>query len=141
MSRREVLPDVGRADLTQGESVLGLDRIPVWQQRELDGNALVAKGGPVLAVFHPPDCRCGRPYGIAYDLYAIGMARSYSVNEVLLHELVHAWQYWLDPLWESDMQQLELKYYGYTDAPHEVEARRVAQRLHETGVQVWFPPL
>lgn len=132
----------GRVDLCEVERILALPPIPVWPEANIDGNALVSGGGTaVLAAFHPPTCRCGRPYGIAYDQKAIALDRRYSMNEVLLHEAVHAWQYWLDPegapaKWERDDAM-----FGHEDAPHEVEARVLARRLDEIGVQVWFPAL
>ena len=131
----------GRAELREAEEILGLAPIPVWQEANLGGNALVAGGGrTALASFHPPCCGCGRAYGIAYDLAAVALDRTYTMNEVLLHECVHAWQYWLDPVGSPAQQQAELERYGYHDAPHEVEARVLARWMDAAGIRVWFPP-
>ena len=127
-------------DLSEGEDILGIPAIPIWEESSLKGNALVANGGAtVLAAFHPPCCDCGRQYGIAYDRAAVALNRTYSMNQVLLHELVHAWQYWLDPDNAPAVQRAELEQFGYKNAPHEVEARVLARWLDNVGIRVWFP--
>lgn len=124
-------------DLSAAEHELGIPAVPVWQEANLDDAVTAAMGGTTLASFHGPRCGCGRPFGITYDLDA--MVRHGSPNNTLLHELVHAWQYHQDPEWSGYRQALDLERYGYFNAPHEVEARRLSRMMDEAGIRVWFP--
>jgi hypothetical protein len=130
---------LGYVDLSAGEKVFGLPAIPCWPEHNIKGNPLaqLVESRP-LAAFHPAGCPCGDPYGIAYDLGAIEAAE-YEPNEVLLHELTHAWQFWIDPEHYTERCVSELERFGYWDAPHEVEARAMARHLNALGVRVWFP--
>ena len=60
-------------------------------------------------------------------------------NVTLLHEVVHAWQWFSDALSVGARQDNELATHGYWDAPHEVQAREFATLLDQAGVRVYFP--
>lgn len=129
----------GRVDLSQGERIFDIPAIPVWPEPDLEpGNSANEVGGTTLASFHGPSCRCGRPFGITYDLGAMWRCGA-DPNESLLHELTHAWQHYRDPEGCARRQAVELQRFGYWNAPHELEARDVAARLNDVGVRVWFP--
>ena len=111
-------------DLTEALDVLRLDPIPIWPERNINGSGITA------AAFHSENCACGRGYGICYDL-----AMMDDPNETMLHELTHAWQHARGDCHHA----LELMQYGYWNAPHEREARKVAAALKRHGIRVWFP--
>lgn len=131
---------LGRVDMTSAERLFGLPMaIPVSAEHNINGTTPSLVDGTVtLAAFHAPGCSCGRPFGICYDPAAIADAGQ-DTNEVLLHELTHAWQFFVDPGGCAAQHLAELDEYGYWDAPFEVEARFVAESLNRAGVQVWFP--
>lgn len=123
-------------DLSAGEALLEIPPVPITQEANLSGTGGFTVEGSTLASFHGPQCSCGRPFGITYDLDR--MVRHGTPNETLLHELVHAWQYHRDPHNFAE-RSLDVFEYGYWNAPHEVEARELAALMDEAGVRVWFP--
>jgi hypothetical protein len=128
----------GHVDLSAGEAMFEIPPVPVWQESDIDMSEQFRTGARALAAFHGPGCSCGRPFGIGYDLRAI-VASEHDPNEVLLHELTHAWQFHIDP-GGSDARHVEdVAEYGYWDAPHEVEARLIASVFNVAGIRVWFP--
>jgi hypothetical protein len=122
-------------DPRAAEELLALPiRIPV---RPLE--PIPAQDGTVcLARFNPPRCDNMRPFGIDFDL-PMTLAAGADPNEILLHELVHAWQWACDPEGFATMARREIAEHGYEDASHEVEARELAAKMLEAGVRVWFP--
>lgn len=128
----------GHVDLSQAEDIFGIPKIPVWHETDIETPTGYASRGGTLAAFHGPNCACGRPFGICFDVAAIKRDGK-DPNEVLLHELTHAWQYYLDPDNHGRRATLDELRYGYYYAPHEVEARKVARQLNDAGVRVWFP--
>lgn len=126
-------------NLAEGEAILGIPIIPIWEEFNIEQDAAAAmRSTRTLASFHPPGCACGRSFGICYDLAAI-TETGHGVNETLLHELVHAWQYCMDPTGSGPRQIADVERFGYHGSPHEVEARALAAAMHGAGVQVWFP--
>lgn len=126
-------------DLSEGEAIFAIPAVPVWQETGLgDRGGGWRKGATTVASFHGPHCDCGRPFGITYDLDAIQEC-GVDPNETLLHELTHAWQYYLDPAGSEAEYVRQLQVYGYYYAPMECEAREMARRLTAAGVRVWFP--
>lgn len=120
-------------DLTQAEEHFGIPQIPVRPGRLESGT---------LAKFCSPDCNCGGEYGITYDLPQMCLAHmlgSEDPNEIMLHELTHAWQHHRDPHNRTAERRMEILFYDYENQPSEVEARKVAAELNAAGVQVWFP--
>ena len=116
-----------RVDLSEAEAFLGLPTPIVV--RPLPG-IVGADGTAALARFNARS-------GIDYDPDAIERG-CWDLNEVLLHELVHAWQFFRDPAGFEAKTAAEIAEYGYEDAPHEVEARELAWKMHGAGVQVDF---
>ncbi|MGZ6570509.1 MAG: hypothetical protein ACXVHB_06070 [Solirubrobacteraceae bacterium] len=129
---------LGQVDLSAGEELFGIPSVPVWPEADIEAPAQLEYAGRTLAAFHGPHCVCGRPFGISYDLEAM-RAVGKDPNEVLLHELAHAWQYYLDPGGSQQRQDHDVLTHGYWNAPHEVEARMLAHKAHAAGVRVWFP--
>ena len=75
-----------RVDLSEAEALLELPiPIPIHAVSGMVG----PDGTPVLARFDPRN-------GIDFDADATDRA-CWDLNEVLLHELVHAWQFFRDP--------------------------------------------
>jgi hypothetical protein len=114
-------------DLSEAEALLELPiPIPIHAVSGIVGR----DGSKALASFNARN-------GIDYDLAAIEDA-CWDLNEVLLHELVHAWQFFRDPAGFEANAAAEIAEYGYWDAPYEVEARELAWQMHDAGVQVEF---
>jgi hypothetical protein len=122
-------------NLTEAEQLLGLPTIPVHPEAGISPLTLgLSKHeGTPLAIFRGP--KLGIKFGIAYDIDAIREAGE-DPNEVLLHELVHALQYFRDPQNAARIAREEIDRFGYDDAPHEVEARVMARHLKDM-VRVW----
>jgi antirestriction protein ArdC len=122
-------------DLSAAEHILELPPIPVRHVGSIDAPI---EGAVVLAQFNGPNCENGRPFGIDVDLDVITRAGE-DPNEILCHELVHAWQWFNDPAGFMAQARFELATQGYHDAPYEVEARTLAAMMVDAGVRVLFP--
>jgi hypothetical protein len=117
-------------DLSQAEELMGLPPIdirPYESEPDAAGNLQVARFTAA------PD-----GVWIDFDLDA-ALHGGMDPNAALLHELVHVWQWLGDPAGFKARVEWELAEYGYADAPHEVEARKMAATMVDAGVQVYWP--
>lgn len=129
-------------DLSEAEALFGLPfNIPIRPAASIRVDELSTLDKPMASLTRFVGPPLGQ-FGIEYDLVGLMMSEldgDPGVNEMLLHEVVHAWQWFSDPAGFEARHASELAEYGYWDAPHEVQARQLAHLLNEAGVRVYFP--